>query len=243
MANLPNRSFTPVVHVENEKQGLRNAETALTRGGHGVWLISHDHLDARELLGVVRAVRNRFRAAWIGVNFLDVGDPADGFALLGAAARGGTAVDGYWVDNPRIAGANPGESGQDEIAAARRESGWKGAYYAGVAFKEQDQPADIPAAVRAARPYADVLVTSGPGTGIPATLEKVRSVVGAAAGRPVGLASGVDEKNLAGYARAGVARFLVATSLSVTDASGNRDDANLDPEKVARMRRLLDAAG
>lgn len=238
--NLPQRALMPVVHAETEEQALRNVGVALDHGAHGAWLIGHK-MGSDDLLRIVARARERFAAAWLGVNLL-YSAPDEAFEELGLLQRWGVRVNGLWVDNPMVEGANPGCARQDVIATARKASLWRGDYYAGVAFKYLPQPDDVPHAAGEVRKYADVLVTSGPATGVPATIAHVEAVRAGAQETPVGLASGVDEGNLEAYVRAGVTRFLVAKSLSPTDAFGNQDDANLDGAKVERMRKLLDTA-
>lgn len=107
--------------------------------------------------------------------------------------------------------------------------GWKGLYFGGVAFKTQRGHSldEAAAAANIARDYMDVVTTSGPATGTPPNLDKVKVMRDALGTYPLALASGLDLHNLDGFLPH-VDAFLVATGLS-------RNFFNLDRDLVARF--------
>ncbi len=113
------------------------------------------------------------------------------------------------------------------MATARRESGWRGLLFGGVAFKYQREVNDVARAAAIAVEYMDVVTTSGPGTGRAADahkLQRMKSVMGEAT---LALASGVTPENVTLYLPH-VDCLMVATGIS---ASFNE----LDPHQVDRL--------
>lgn len=127
---------------------------------------------------------------------------------------------------------------QARMALARETHDWHGLYLAGAAFKYQTPvPADQYATVAAEIAGAcDIVTTSGPGTGKPADLHKLRVMSAAtrAVGVPLAVASGVDLGNVDAQARAGVDVFLVASSLETRFGA-------LDRERVAELAGRIHA--
>ena len=86
-------------------------------------------------------------------------------------------------------------------------------YFGGVAFKGQAGVLDSALSgvtKKAAAGLMEVVTTSGPATGIAADLQKIKTMAQAAmsAGNPsLGIASGVDHKNIGSYIQSG-ARFF-----------------------------------
>ena len=153
----------PVIHVRDAAQACRNAAVAIEAGAQGVFLINHDFAQ-EELLPILREVRARFPALWLGVNFLAV-TGRDAFPELGRLRAEGVEVDAYWADDARIDERVP-EDEQVEakaIAAAREESGWQGLYFGGTAFKKQRPvaPSDYEAAARTAAVWMDAVTNAG----------------------------------------------------------------------------------
>lgn len=212
----------PVIHVASEAQAIRNAEIAWSAGCDGIFLINHG-IGHGELLAIHAAVAARGPGRWIGVNCLDL-DPGSAFAALNGR------VDGLWVDNARIDERTTDQPAADAIDRARRSSGWGGLYFGGVAFKYQRQVDDLGTAARSARPYLDVVTTSGPGTGQAANHQKIADLKAALGDFPLAIASGITPENVASYLPIADC-FLVATGIS-------RDFDELDP---VRVRALVEA--
>lgn len=222
----------PVIHVLDEAQAERNVAVAMAEGAQGVFLINHDFgVDA--FLPIIRHVRARYPALWLGVNFLAV-TGRDAFPVLAELARDGCQVDAYWADDARIderAGADD-QAGAEAIRDARQSSGWSGLYFGGTAFKKQRPVAarDYAAAAGTAGRYMDVVTTSGVATGEAAELAKIAAFRAALGDGALAVASGVEPGNIAEYA-GDVDAVLVATGINRKD-----DFYNIDP---GRLRALL----
>ena len=230
-------AVTPVIHVADERQALGNVRVAISTGVAGVFLINHD-FPMSDLLPVIRAVRARWPALWLGVNFLGVSG-ADAFPVLGRLAAEGCAVDAYWADDARIDEHRESQDEAQEIDRVRAASGWQGLYFGGVAFKKQRHvaPADWARAAAIARPFVDVVTTSGPATGEAAEARKITAFRAAIGDAPLALASGVTPENAPLYG-ADVDCFLVATGINRPG-----DFYNIDPARLALLMRVTREIG
>ncbi len=221
---------TPVIHVQDAVQTLRNLDVLDGAGCPGAFLINHDFPMAPFLpiLTEVRAARPDF---WLGVNFLAQSGRV-AFPVLGELARQGHHLDAYWADDGCIDERAEIQTEAEEIARIRAESGWQGLYLGGVAFKKQRPvaPQDYAAAAQKAVPYMDAVCTSGIATGQEADPGKIAAFRKAIGGHPLALASGITPQNAASFA-ATVDLFLVATGINY-----DGDFYNIDP---ARLNALL----
>ncbi len=224
-------AVTPVIHALDEAQAIRNAAVAIELGAAGVFLINHD-FESERLLPIIRAVRQRWPALFMGVNFLaETG--LDAFPVLGRLQADGCMVDAYWADDARIDERARQQIEAHQISDARAASGWTGLYTGGVAFKKQRPvaPGDYAASARIGAEWMDAVCTSGAATGIEADDAKIGTFRAALGDSPLALASGVTPENVGRYAR-DVDLILVATGVSPAG-----DFYNIDP---ARLARLLD---
>lgn len=197
----------PVVHVEGQKQTLKNAEIAYEEGADGVFLISMKGMHHRELLKIHEVVNEEFPKWFIGVNYLDL--PAI-FVFRNLNRN----VSGVWTDN---AGINESEERQTEAVLIKKEwddSRWKGLYFGGVAFKYQRHVEDLPLTSRIASQFMDVVTTSGSETGSPPEPEKIRTMKTAIGEKPLAIASGISAENVEVY-KENTDAFLVATSILI----------------------------
>lgn len=222
----------PVIHVQDSAQALANVRIAVREGAQGVFLINHD-FPYPAFLPIIQDVRRAFPTLWLGVNFLAV-TGQEAFPVLARLAGEGCPVDAYWADDACI-DERRGVTDQPAAAAiahARRDSGWKGLYFGGTAFKKQRpvKPQDFAAAARIAVQYMDVVTTSGVATGDAAEHGKIEAFRQGCGDVALGLASGVTPENVASYAAAADA-ILVATGINRPG-----DFYTIDP---LRLRRLL----
>ena len=218
---------TPVIHVLDTDQTLRNLDIAGAAGCPGVFLINHD-FGMEPFLPILRAVRAARPDMWIGVNFL--AQPGDlAFPVLGRLAAEGCGIDAYWADDACINERTDRQEAAGRIAEARRLSGWDGLYLGGVAFKKQRPvaPEHHAQAARLALPWLDVVTTSGPTTGQEADMAKIETFRAALGDAPLALASGITPENAARYAPL-VDWFLVATGINIPGDFHNTDPARLD---------------
>ena len=223
----------PVIHVQDQDQAIANVERAMSAGAQGVFLINHD-FPVEPFLPIITAVRHRFPALWLGVNFLAV-TGRDAFPVLAALGRQGTAVDAYWADDACIDERRPADRQDtaEAIATARRESGWDGLYFGGTAFKKQRpvEPDRFGESARIACGFMEVVTTSGIATGEAAEPGKIEAMRAAAGDHAMALASGVTPENARDYAH------LVDALLVATGINRPGDFYTIDP---GRLRRLIE---
>lgn len=221
--------ITPVIHVQDAAQALRNLDVLEGQGCPGAFLINHD-FPVAPFLPILREIRAARPDFWLGVNFLaQPGNVA--FPILGDLAREGVLFDAYWADDGRIDERVEVQAEAEEIARIRAESGWKGLYLGGVAFKKQrpvpeEKYAD---SAKLALPYMDVVCTSGIATGHEADLSKIETFRAAIGDTPLALASGITPNNVHRYAPL-VDMILVATGINY-----DNDFYNIDPARLAKL--------
>jgi uncharacterized protein len=229
----------PVIHVQDSAQAERNVRVAIGEGAAGVFLINHDFAYP-QFLPIIRHVRNRFPALWLGVNFLAV-TGRDAFPVLGQLAGEGIVVDGYWADDARIDElcdlAHQTEAAA--IARSRAESGWDGFYTGGTCFKKQRlvAPKHHATAAQLARHFMDAVCTSGVATGKAAELGKIATFRAAIGDETLMLASGISPENAASYGP-DVDGFMVATGINK-----EQDFYNIDASRLAQLLKLTRQAG
>jgi hypothetical protein len=105
-------------------------------------------------------------------------------------------ISGVWADNAEIDEPRHDQQHAARILEARRESGWHGLYFGGVAFKHQREVSDLERAARTAAEYMEVVTTSGPGTGRSASREKIAALREGLADAPLAIASGITPENV-----------------------------------------------
>ena len=219
--------ITPVIHVLDRDQVLRNIGVAVRAGAPGVFLINHD-FPVGELIPIITDVRKFVPDVWIGVNFLAM--PAkNAFPILGRLYAGDCPIDAYWADDARIDERVERQIEADMTRKVYSVCGWNGLYFGGVAFKKQREVGreDFECAARLAAPYMDVVTTSGAATGCAADTKKVSDFRRGLGDRPLALASGVNPENVTDYTDL-VDCFLVATGINYVSDFYNIDPGRLD---------------
>lgn len=215
----------PVIHIKDKFQVLRNAVVAHIFGCDGVFLINHGDMSYSILFDMYYSLYKVFPDWWIGVNCLDL-SPIEVFSEVHQG------ISGIWVDNAMIDEESNDQLKAIEIQKAREESGWQGLYFGGVAFKYQRPVSEWAKAACIATNYMDIVTTSGPATGEPAYLGKIKEMKQAIGNRPLAIASGITPQNVRSYLGF-VDCFLVSTGIS-------KDFWNLDEllleELVRRVR-------
>ena len=221
----------PVVHPIGHEEALASIRVAHDLGVRGVFLIDQGMVE-RDVLLLMHEVRERYPKLWIGLNLLSR-TPKRALAIAIATCG---FVDGIWADNAGIEEERAKGSSHpqaEEFTNARRDARWEGLYFGGVAFKYQHEvaPADLGRAAEMSIPYVDVLCTSGPGTGHPADIEKVRALRAGLGDHAMALASGVTPDNVKNYLPY-VQAFLVGTGIE-------QRLGVLDPAKIEALMRAM----
>ncbi len=215
----------PILHVVDREQAQRNLDIAREAGADGAFLISHGRVSDDELLELYAELRaaNDF---WLGVNCLGLGGDE-------VFRRVGPHAEGVWTDDALIDERGSEQPAARRVQQAQQESGWRGLYFGGVAFKYQRPVRDVAAAARRAVGWMDVITTSGPGTGQAADPHKIRLMKQAIGNQPLALASGVTPENVTEYLPWADC-FLVATGISYTFEE-------LDPARTRDLVRIVRA--
>lgn len=224
---------TPVIHVLDVAQAVRNIDITFASGCPGAFLINHD-FDLVTFLPILKEIRSKRPDFWLGVNFLaQPGQVA--FPILAALSREGYEFQAYWADDARIDERLGVQTEAEDIARIRDASGWSGLYIGGVAFKKQRpvSPEKYVLAAQAAKSFMDVICTSGEATGVAIDLAKVRQFRKALGDVPLGLASGVTPDNVTEYVGL-VDLVLVATGINISG-----DFYNIDPNKLNTLLAVI----
>lgn len=218
----------PVIHVINEQQTSSNIDKLIAADIQGCFLINHD-FDVRTFLPVIKSIRTQYPDFWIGVNFLAV-TGLDAFPILASLAKEGCPINAYWGDDARVDERKIEQVEAEEIAQMRIESGWKGLYFGGVAFKKQRpvDPKDYVTSASLACTYMDLVTTSGLATGNAAEVSKISTFRSALPDTPIALASGITPQNASDYWM--VDCFMVATGINIDD-----DFYNIDSQKLSLL--------
>lgn len=213
----------PVIHVEGISQALRNVDIAKCEGADGVFLINH-HISAQALMLCYAHIRGRYPDFWIGLNCLDL-TPIEAFHAAPLD------VSGIWVDNAGVRSEIGGTDRAAYIAKVHAEVKPHALYFGGVAFKYQGIDRDPALHARLAKPFVDVVTTSGDATGSAPTVAKIKSMKESVGDHPLAIASGITPENVLEYMPYADC-FLVATGIS-------QSHTELDSGKVRRLAKVL----
>ena len=216
-----------VVHVMDKQQVLRNTRIAAEEGADGVFLIDHHefHATPRLLKESYEVAREANPDLKIGLNFLGMRpDQAYHYAPDQTFA--------IWSDSAR---SELSHEGADRIKQVWRKyhrgNSEHPLYFGGVAFKYQAHENDPANAAKIASLFLDVITTSGPATGHPPSIEKMRLMREAVGDHPLAIASGITPENVSNFLPY-VNCFLVATGIS-------KSDTELDAQRVSLLRRNI----
>ena len=217
----------PVIHVKNIKQVINNINKIVGEGAAGCFLINHD-FGIDDFLPIIKKVRIKFPSLWLSVNFLaETGKIA--FPILSNLSSQGYVIDGYWGDDACI-DENGTNIEAKKISKIRKNSGWKGLYFGGTAFKKQKivpQNKYGDAAKYATR-FMDVVTTSGIATGIEADISKIKIFRSNIRDNVLAIASGITVDNAKMYSIADWC--MVATGINYDD-----DFYEIDHKKLSKL--------
>jgi predicted TIM-barrel enzyme len=205
------RVLLPVVHPVSRDEALASVDVTVQAGVKGVFVINQG-MSEKQVLALMMEIRGRHPTLWVGVNLL--GFSPEEILERGLEAGDGR-LDGIWSDNAHIDEDAAQQPQAAAFVAARREVGWTGLYFGGVAFKYQREVVDekLEWAARVASGYMDVVCTSGPGTGHEARVEKVAAMrAGLGPDSALALASGVTPENVGTFLPY-VDAYLVGTGI------------------------------
>ncbi|WP_371436272.1 hypothetical protein [Polaromonas sp.] len=204
----------PVIHYLDRDTAI--AETAIARraGADGVFLISHLGDDV-ELVDVAKEIRLLNAGFPVGVNLLS----RQGLAAVQIAVSAG--MDMVWADNMGVDSTGLTAEGRAIAAIAMEQTNCK--IFASVAFKYRPHEPLPESAAKHAQNAGLVPTTSGSATGSAPEVQKI-SVMSAATGGLLAVASGMTPENVGSYAPY-LSHILVATGVSL-------NEHQLDDEKL-----------
>ena len=128
--------FLPVIHPLSEKTALQSIACAVNADADGIFLINQG-MSGKEVLSFNNKVRSLYPDLWIGINLLGY-YTHETFEALSVGD-----FNGLWRDNAQVDENETTQSFPEKFATVRSESGWKGIYFGGVAFKGQ-RPGAVP---------------------------------------------------------------------------------------------------
>jgi hypothetical protein len=222
------RVLLPVIHPVSKTTALDSIQTAVESDADGIFLINQG-MSTAQVLGFIPEVHQRYPDLWIGVNLLGA-EPEEVIGLIADLP-----VGGIWSDNAEIDELSDTQPAGERFQQARNKAGWQGLYFGGVAFKYQREvPAPLlPDAATRARPWMDVITSSGPGTGYAASVEKAKALRAGAGTHPLALASGVSPENVDEFLPY-VDAYLVASEIETAKYSGV-----LVPERTKSLSKRI----
>ena len=167
--------IVPVIHCQNWNQIKYNLDICSKNGINFVFMINHGHNNPVDNLSTwVKKAKTEYQNIKFGVNFLQL-STAD--AIITSNNLGADAI---WSDYPVI--YKPSN---------------KIPLFGPVAFKYQKHVAEyeLESVCKEAMNYMDVITTSGPATGKPASLKKIEDIRKYIGNFPLAIASGVNKEN------------------------------------------------
>lgn len=226
------KRLLPVIHLRDPEHTLAQVAIAVECGADGVWLINHAG-SSESTFGHFARVRHRNPDVWVGLNLLDLTAHSAMRIVTTSFARG-NRIDGLWADDAGV--TDEGVAPRARLTwKVKEETGWPGEYFGSVAFKAGPEILHPAQAAEVAGAVMDVVTTSGPATGVPADVDKVRTMKRALGDHRLAVASGITPDNVGDYLPF-VDDYLVATGIS-------RDFHTLDPAKVRALAEAVHAGG
>lgn len=219
----------PVIHVRDTVQVCENAAIARQAGCTGVLLVAMDGCNENSDHAAARLIRNPLHPDFkVGVNYLGKRPTA---ALRHAMAHG---YDALWMDEQLFSAGGCSLEGQSFLRVWQRAAA-PPKVFAAVAFKGQPHDPRPGESAYALGECGIIPTTSGPGTGMMATIEKVAECRPIGSPWPLALASGVTPENMHQYIPF-VTHILVNTGIS-------KDFHTFDPERLAALMDAVEAHG
>lgn len=218
----------PVIHVKDPSQAADQAEIAFELDADGVYLIDHEASDNTErVIEAFNRVASTDDMRFVGINLLQISSGVRALEHIRSRVETGIMArlpNGLWVDD-----ADPGK---DDLVTLRNRYPelMSVRYLGGVAFKYTDHFTEDPEesaqeAIRLSR-YVDVVTTSGAGTGIPPTVDKIIAMKQSIGDQRLAIASGVSLANLEEFLP-NFDELLVSSSVETGRYSGEFDRLRL----------------
>ncbi len=234
--------FLVALHVKSSNQAITEAAKILTPdGAHGIILVNNGmeirsgRSEYPSLFDVAVNLKSKVGDKYlVGLNPLDLRTTKEAIDELYASVDTHDLwPDILWTDTHPII-----EKGSDVYIPESilfDIQGMNTAYYGSISFKYQPEPHDLEAVALLGSRKFHTVVTSGPGTGQPADVEKIKKMSDIVGVKQLALASGITVENMYQYF-AYVNTFIVGTSLQKSAT----DPFVYDKEKVRNFRKRFD---
>lgn len=199
----------PVIHFLHARQALRNAELAAKHGCHGVFLIDMQGRQADAVRASALEIKRQLPELKLGINHLSLAPTA---AVL---LNDSIGLDMTWTDQCLThTEANAVTRQRLDFMTRTLATLPHHEAYVGVAFKYQAPEPNPGKAAADAHAAGFIATTSGPATGQPIDLDKLREIRAALpAGASLAVASGVTPENVV-QLRGLATHVLVATGIN-----------------------------
>lgn len=192
------RVCLPVIHPVSCFTSMESIAVAVAANADGVFLINQG-MNLPDIQELLREIRRVYPKLWIGLNILGM----SGSQMMSYIYDTGVRLQGLWADDHEdFRGFRSGHGEAIQLT------------FGGTAFKYQRQVKDeaLAGEARTALTFCNVPTTSGPATGEPPVVDKLKRLREGLGDAPLAVASGVSPLNvrpMLPYAQA----FLVATGI------------------------------
>lgn len=209
------KKFIPVIHITDDLNDLEtNLKIIQDNNIKDIMLISHGYLNYLELIELGTKLKSEYNNLNIGYNFLDL----NSINVFNYLLKNKIKVDYIWIDNSYVGLNNNYALKIKEQWLEYKEFNSNVKYFGGVAFKYLPQPKYIEKAIEESKKMMDIITTTGNGTGIEISKEKINlfdKIINKES--PLAIASGVSIENI-DYLFHYVNYFLVSSSISKSDS-------------------------
>ncbi|MEI6054321.1 MAG: BtpA/SgcQ family protein [Candidatus Saccharibacteria bacterium] len=240
----------PVIHIANSNVELavHEGEKAFSLGADGVILIDHQNAwrNTSPLFESVNKLTDNSNERFVGINILGLSPMKVMYAIDRAIKNGrypyadnmlNNPPSGVWIDDMRDDYMSPDFAMETKKF---KPSLKQVKILGGVAFKYTNTFTEDPkrAAYEAIliKDSVDVMVTSGAGTGIEPSVEKIRAMKNVIGSKALAIASGISIENIHKY-NGIVDQLFVSSSVETIPGSGIFDERRLQ-ELIDEAHRL-----
>lgn len=220
--NKVTKNLLPVLSCKNEEDFYCNIdllyEYYIKKQISGIFIIS-TNVDIETITNIYNKTKNKYNDLWIGVNL--VGENI--FKVFNFIKLNNP--DGIWIDNSYLFHIE--KLGYAELILNQFEKyNWNGLYFGGYMFKYQRNCNTYDnQLIKLLNQYLDILTTSGDGTNIEISDEKLNYIFNESVQVPIAISSGVNSSNLEKHVEK--CNVIIMRS-SIVDSDDNIDREKLD---------------
>jgi len=220
--NKKRKILLPVLSCENEEDFYYNIDILYEYYNNnkisGIFILS-TFVDIETITNIYNETKKKYADLWVGVNL--IGENI--FKVYNFIKLNNP--DGIWIDNSYLFDIN--KLGFAELTLNQFEKyNWNGLYFGGYMFKYQINCNTYDnKLIKLLNQYLDILTTSGDGTNIEISDEKLNYISNESVQIPIAIASGVNNNNLEKHIEK--CNIIIIRS-SIVDSNENIDKEKLD---------------